>query len=182
MFPCPSCEKRLGSHSALLAHDEAVHLKLKDIKCPSCEFMMSTKASLRSHLLKKHNISEQKFSCQLCGKKFISSSAMSVHNKSVHQKLKDVKCTHCEFTTSTKGTLKSHVLSKHTRDDSDKLKNSHCEYRTYEKTYLSIREKSVHLKLKDIKCPNCEFITSTKQNLRMHILNKHTSGQRYKCQ
>ena len=144
--------------------------------------MTSTEGSLRYHLFKNHNTSEHKISCQPCNKKFISSSALLHHNKIAHLKLKDVKCSQCEFATSTNGILKSHILSQHSIDDSDKLKCRHCEYQTYDKSYLLTHEKSVHLKLKDIQCPKCDYITAAKHNLRSHILYKHTSGQRFKCQ
>ena len=182
---CQSCHLKFKTHQNLLRHDKGVHLKLKDIKCPHCEKTMSTKDDLSKHIFSKHTSDRvPKFPCQSCEKQFFTRQSLLIHNKGVHLNLKDIECPNCDFTTSTNGSLKSHILYKHTSGDDHKHKCTICNYSTASKPYLLQHHKSVHLRQKDIKCPHCDFMVSAVGNLRSHILYKHASGdiKKYKCE
>ncbi len=76
--------------------------------------------------------------CPVCHKLFTSNYVLERHVKCVHDKIKDLKCSQCDYVTSYPTHLKEH-------------------------------ERSVHLKLKDHSCHLCAFRTSIKGSLDRHI-------------
>jgi len=82
--------------------------------------------------------------CSQCDFKFCTNGALKMHMKMVHDKIKDVDCPLCDYVCSTKGCLKRHI-------------------------------KAVHDKIKDRECPQCDYSSSTNTHLKRH-LKYHCNG------
>lgn len=64
--------------------------------CAYCTFFTSRKDALKSHILTMHQEKREKvFLCNECGKKFFKKSQLNIHDKAVHQKIKNHLCNLC---------------------------------------------------------------------------------------
>ena len=57
--------------------------------------------------------SEEKFSCQSCGKMFKSENILKSHYRTVHERANRVTCVKCGQTFSNKYILRKHGIKKH---------------------------------------------------------------------
>ena len=116
---CPECERYFFKKS-LKSHIMAIHEKVR-YNCPiaNCTFSSTTKSNLRSH---KNGIHEGIKRCQILGCDYVSTNHKNfdLHKKSHnHDGKKTVEgtefeystffCTQCDFHTTTKSYLRSHV-------------------------------------------------------------------------
>jgi len=54
-------------------------------------------------------MTDSKFQCLTCDKKYSTKGNLKQHIKSVHDKIKDFCCDRCDYKSSTKGNLKQHI-------------------------------------------------------------------------
>ena len=84
--PCPSCEKKYRSHSALRSHIDSVHENISSI-CLKCEKVFRTASSLRKHQQKNVCFNEINFKhvkCNQCELKFKNKRCLTAHIKNKH--------------------------------------------------------------------------------------------------
>ena len=128
---------------------------------------------------------------------------MRQHVKSVHDKIKDLRCDQCSFATAAKLNLKYHVehihregaafacgecdftashvklLRRHERDehgipDADGNYNcNECDYKCPTRLRLARHRKGVHLQIRDQQCELCDYACSHAHNLREHMNRSH---------
>jgi len=92
---------------------------------------------------------------------------LKLHIKHVHDKIKNVQCSKCDYKCSTNGNLKSHIKRVH-----DKIKDfecSKCDFKTSTNSDLKTHNKAVHDKIKDFKCDRCDLKFSRNSSLKTHI-------------
>jgi uncharacterized Zn-finger protein len=120
-----------------------------------------------------------RFRCDQCEFTYTTKSTLKQHIKSVHDKIKDHECDLCDYTCSHKGVLNQHIKSVH-----DKIKDHECdlcEFKCSNKGDLKQHIKQVHDKIKDHECDLCEFKCSIKGDLKQHIKQVHDKIKDHEC-
>ena len=59
-----------------------------NVNCPYCDYVAAQPRCLRPHIEVKHLNMRESFSCEICGKVYTSRSAVTLHMKSVHEKIR----------------------------------------------------------------------------------------------
>ena len=130
---CEICETAFFQNAeALQEHKDQYHLGMR-YQCFRCSASFSEGPELQVHYLTKHNISSneykvsqvdavrvkfvvdetnKKFSCDLCGMRFTTCSAMYKHKRAKHLGM-EYKCHLCNYTNGYRRGLKSHYETKH---------------------------------------------------------------------
>ncbi|CAH2010033.1 unnamed protein product [Acanthoscelides obtectus] len=153
-------------------------------KCTHCEYKTTNKGYLVSHTMKHTGA---KLECTKCNASFTTTLALDDHILRKHPEFttsvsrKIHKCTHCEYKTTYKWYLVSHMM-KHT---GAKLKCTKCNasftttlslddhiLRTHPEFTTSVSRK-IH------KCTHCEYKTTYKWYLVSHMM-KHTAAK-FRC-
>ena len=102
-----------------------------------------------------------------------SSILLSKHQQQRHSH--DIKsyfyCEQCNYKSTRKSILKSHVKQKH-ESSFEYFKCDHCEYKAVRKDYLIKHKKSLHDKEK-YPCDQCEYQATRMSYLQQHLLKKH---------
>ncbi|MED6246544.1 hypothetical protein ATANTOWER_019539 [Ataeniobius toweri] len=186
-YSCIQCEKGFTSQSGYY-HHQRLHKRGREFKCKECN-----KGFLCSYSLKQHerlhdgptnfcaicgrNFSkngfirhmqmhrgEKNFLCTTCGKAFLSSGELRLHNRS-HTGEMPYTCVHCGKGFSSKGHLVVHT-------------RSHTGERPYlcaecPKRFLTLnclkRHSLSHNGVKPFKCPNCDREFSQQGNMKRHM-------------
>ena len=132
-FGCNLCDKKFEKPYNLKIHMKSVHSKIKEIPCDFCDKKFTRVPDARKHMVNFHGSLEnsllddetkpkkpkikrepgimgpQHFVCMHCGKKFDRNWNLSVHIKSVHEKIKDIKCDFCDKMFGRKPDAKKHM-------------------------------------------------------------------------
>jgi len=125
-YTCDQCGKTFRTGS-----DLSIHLKSHSggYKCELCpQYSFAALRGLNDH--KMIHTGERPYECDVCQKKFITSSALKSHKK-VHSDIKAFSCEQCEAQFRFRQGLLNHIERKH----SDKRKVYKC--RECGKTYLN---------------------------------------------
>ena len=142
-YSCTLCGKLFQKSSGLKNHTLQVHEGVKKIyqkyECDQCNKIFNGKSSLRRHIRNIHEglYEETKVECNICGKK-ICERFMKEHIKTIHEKIKDQKCPHCEMAFKQKKTLTAHLV-RHTG-----IKNHECSQ--CEKKFSFLGQLNAHIK------------------------------------
>ena len=100
-------------------HEKLKKMRKKDVQCIKCKKVLSSMASLKTHLLslrpctipkpqKKTTQVEKHAQCPECKKVFTQKTNMKIHLKSIHQGIK-IKCEYCGKTATNKSNFKKHI-------------------------------------------------------------------------
>ncbi|KAH8372316.1 hypothetical protein KR093_011012, partial [Drosophila rubida] len=100
----------------------------------------------------KHTGEEMPFGCDICRKRFATSTELRDHLLR-HAGIKNFVCTYCGVRKTTKQELDTHILT-HTREKN--LKCDKCDYVTHCKQSLWKHTRVVHMKIKKHACNYCE--------------------------
>ena len=215
---CPHCSYSTLRKSMLSRHIEGMHNceELKDIRCTKCDFKCSRKTNLAIHIKTCHmptvsdmsstktpdvlqvegiksESSGKKFPCSECDYIAATQQMITRHVTSVHENIRNFKCTECSSSFTMKFNLKAHMLKFHPKLIKPKIKpnepmkqkrqrapGSHkcstCSYSTVGPAKLLRHIKLVHDndQTKDIKCQKCDYECSRKLHLSLHMKYAHT--------
>ena len=183
---CEKCGKGFSRKSDLKRH-ASTHSDERPYNCVQCDFRTSRKDFLKVHERKKHDSNFPKpFCCSACGKRFAVNSQLKIHMR-VHSGEHPFSCSECSYTTTQKGNLRAHVLSKHPHrmelkvqsnvDESTMQANkSHicniCSKCFCRKSDLK-RHEATHSGERPFSCDLCDFKTGRKDFLKQHQQTKH---------
>ena len=151
-FKCDKCEKGFVLFSKMKKHRK-VHegvdpgVLKSTFNCEECGQMFSTKQSLRTHNMSKHT-GERPFKCDECGKGFVLLSKMKKHRKvhdGVDHEVEDTgstpkhPCPECGKMLTHKGSLRVHIMARHTGERPFKCDSSEKGFVTATKLKKHVR-------------------------------------------
>ena len=167
---CPICDKIiLPNHST--EHRKYHEGIVKSLNCPHCTKTFKQESILTRHIKAIHEKSN-KVKCDLCGDEVKNLQ----HHMQKHTKLKPYKCTECDMSFSLKGNLNSH-MSTHS---DERIQCDQCDVTFSSQRTLRAHYDTVHLKLFNHHCTECEAKFPTKFHLDEHM-TKHTGEQPHSC-
>lgn len=141
-FECELCFKVFSFKSAKERHLKVVHYNQKQHQCNVCEKSFGTRYDLKNHSNHYHNRNPEQrgnYHCEKCSKDFVSSSALSRHQKGVHENIKqkgprDYRCRICREVLANKYQKEKHMAQVHL--DGRKIKRS-CGFCKMEYQYFA---------------------------------------------
>lgn len=101
----PSATRMLGAENSVYAY--------QNFSCPCCFKTHADSSALRTHMAQFHK-EKMPYSCNLCGKGYLSTSGLSRHMQS--HKGKTFMCPICDSKFTQKFTVKSHLRTVHGLD------------------------------------------------------------------
>lgn len=182
--------------------------KIRKVQCEKCGKVLPIKyrkIHMQTHEEKQPEEVERKYICQICGKRYKYSDALSKH-KRVHNNDKRYECPYCDMKFMIWSTRRRHVDKEHTgfsRFDChlcDKkffnssgrishIRNNHsnerefgceiCEKR-FTHAYKLKMHMNIHANLRNFVCELCDRGFFNSKGLRLHKL-MHTGEKNFKC-
>ena len=93
--PCPTCGNLFSTRKKMLVHKSRMHIDtLPVLKCTDCEYTTKVKIYFKNHRRVHLDINSQ-LQCDQCEKRFKSPKNLNEHLKS-HSGLKDLPCRFCD--------------------------------------------------------------------------------------
>ena len=201
-IPCNICGKNFTQISSLNTHIRAVHKKIR-YKCTECPRETTQLPVLNLHMkdahnhngyfcnlcdfkakttyeLDRHQDNYHTFTCKQCNLKFKNKDQkykhVSKHHKGVKKKKKLLKCSQCDFKDISVRQLKIHVKSEH--EGLTVQKCNFCDYITAGTTDRRSKDlMRAHVTGshggQQYLCSVCEYKTSRKPCLNIHMQSKH---------
>lgn len=114
LFKCDSCNQEFILRRDLFDHRQQFHSTEANFVCEHCTRAYSTNSRLQRHIYNCHN-STRKCSCHYCGQMFNKQEHLKVHIR-LHTHEKPFPCHVCDYKSTTKGNLKSHLIRRHSID------------------------------------------------------------------
>ena len=143
----------------------------------NCDIFAS---SIKKHLKYLHK-EKKSYTCNSCGKVFLSQESLAVHIKSIHESLKYFKCHLCNMKFTKNEQLQNHTSLFHSplpdeanrRLNSKKHKCIFC-YESFSKLVdLEFHKKSVHEGIICYQCEICSKIFYAQGSLEKHMSTDH---------
>ncbi|KAI8521095.1 hypothetical protein Bbelb_008490 [Branchiostoma belcheri] len=188
-----SGEEKEGAKKQLHPNVTENHQHVKSAKpcfrCDRCNFTTHTKTSLQFHMeshggepapfvatttddATAHSRQNEKpcFRCDRCNFKARSARRLDAHLRRQHAE-GSVRCTLCSFTALNQRGLNMHVRRTHSNkseEDPDDLER--------EKNDDISEHLEKHGKTGLLQCPQCDYLTKWRKNLRQHVRDAHTTS------
>lgn len=108
-YLCNICGKCLSDRNNLTKHHKTVHLKEKNYQCSTCEKRYDSSYRLRIHENSHKGI--RLFGCPLCSQRFITTSALSRHKKTVHKQGELYECNVCFRKFNVAYNMRAHMVT-----------------------------------------------------------------------
>ncbi|PNF38277.1 hypothetical protein B7P43_G11606 [Cryptotermes secundus] len=176
-FLCPHCNKQFSSKYGLANHMN-LHLPESErpYKCQYCNKGFGAKHAMTKHE-RTHLPDEERLSyvCDVCGKRFGYASTLDGHQRHVHQNERPFVCHICAKSFPIKGALTYHLT---THEVQDRVQCTQCGIWLKNEKILRIHKKCHEGEL--FTCPHCDKVSSTRNNLRMHM-KRHSDARPHTC-
>ncbi|XP_049547105.1 PR domain zinc finger protein 5-like [Anopheles darlingi] len=145
--------------------------------CPKCDFVTVYRRSFLMHLerhKKTDRLPQRSFICKRCQSAFATRKELIKHKRSEHR---DFMCDTCGLAFEQKFALDMH-RTRH--DQKRQFKCDYCPLEYYTKPEKLLHIKQAHLKVFEVKCPDCGLLFKTKNELNQHV-KSHTDTRTYMC-
>ena len=182
-YKCEDCDYRTAHSASFLRHKKVKHDKIQDCKCDKCPFTTSFSHNLKRHMERSHGKESQERK-----QKELQSHEQDKDTGAFLDKIGTLMCNFCDFETSRVHLLANHVEMCHfvfdnitafhdEKESKKKFPCKLCDSVFSGKSGLWRHKKSVHDKIKDHKCDECQFTSSHSQSLKMHKKHVHGRGR-----
>lgn len=160
-YRCSVCSKNFTKFNDLLEHDSIVHVDMpKTFSCEKCGKLFLSKDRLETHKIVHR---EKLFECQLCQKKFTVQKSLDRH-LNVH--IGSYTCQKCGYKAHNMYNLKIH-------ESSHSLVKTHCceECEKSFSTLSSLRrhDSLIHKKIFLFRCDQCDYSTVHPSSLKYDL-------------
>lgn len=137
-YQCEFCGRPCAGRQSLNSHKKRVHLDLHSVMCDICGKKLTSKGSLKNHLLMHRG--EKPFACEHCGKQFLSMNTLKIHRRT-HTGERPHGCPYCEKRFTQRNSLVIHIR-QHTGDRP--FNCDLCEERFVSRGSWNLHRKSKH--------------------------------------
>jgi len=148
-FLCDHCGRGFNTAGNRNTHVENIHTEGPDLQCPHCE---KTVKYLKEHIKHVHTNSDEKYTCEECGKVFRTKKCVTRHR--VCHLPDDIK----------------KMLSLQAKD---KYRCSSCGIGFIDMTRLRWHEAAKHTGIKSYQCKICPKSYFRSDHLKTHVINSH---------
>jgi len=186
-FPCKYCVFEGNSKSSLRSHKLNYHADILNkpwFYCDQCDYHTPKKDLLKRHVGSQHE--GLRYSCSQCGFSAAQKSGLLRHVQNKHEE-RTYPCDLCDYEARDRFTLKSHLIAKHRQsgpenssEGQDMYFCAECEYQSSNKNYLKLHIEKIHQGIRRYRCPQCDYKTNRQTYLYSHLLTIH-EGRRFKC-
>ncbi len=179
---CAECGKsvrRTSLHMHMMQH------KKKDQVCHLCNYRTQFVKSLRSHMMRIHQVTAdgkdvescKMFQCDRCPQSFFTRAELRLHLMR-HDGVKPHKCPICDFSTVDVGSMKMHVRT-HTGEKPYKC--PHCTKSFKQSSSVANHVRTVHNHMKKYQCDMCDKAYVNRRDLEAHRCAHHLGVKPHKC-
>uniref|UniRef100_A0A8D2ZEN8 Transcriptional repressor CTCF n=1 Tax=Scophthalmus maximus TaxID=52904 RepID=A0A8D2ZEN8_SCOMX len=175
---CHLCGRAFRTVTLLRNHLNT-HTGTRPHKCTDCDMAFVTSGELVRHRRYKHT-HEKPFKCSMCDYASVEVSKLKRHMRT-HSGEKPYECYICHARFTQSGTMKMHILQKHTENVA-KFHCPHCDTVIARKSDLGVHLRKQHSFIETgKKCRYCDAVFHERYALIQHQ-KTHKNEKRFKCE
>ncbi|KAJ0069193.1 hypothetical protein NL108_003148 [Boleophthalmus pectinirostris] len=174
---CTDCDMAFVTSGELVRHRRYKHTHEKPFKCSMCDYASVEVSKLKRHI--RSHTGERPFQCSLCSYASRDTYKLKRHMRT-HSGEKPYECYICHARFTQSGTMKMHILQKHTENVA-KFHCPHCDTVIARKSDLGVHLRKQHSFIETgKKCRYCEAVFHERYALIQHQ-KSHKNEKRFKC-
>ncbi|XP_030620715.1 transcriptional repressor CTCF isoform X1 [Chanos chanos] len=174
---CTDCDMAFVTSGELVRHRRYKHTHEKPFKCSMCDYASVEVSKLKRHI--RSHTGERPFQCSLCSYASRDTYKLKRHMRT-HSGEKPYECYICHARFTQSGTMKMHILQKHTENVA-KFHCPHCDTVIARKSDLGVHLRKQHSYIEQgKKCRYCEAVFHERYALIQHQ-KSHKNEKRFKC-
>ncbi|KAJ0184160.1 hypothetical protein K1T71_000583 [Dendrolimus kikuchii] len=178
-YKCDRCEKDFKRKALLTLHIKSVHDKSMRTECKICGVVINNRYNLTRHALIHTEARPYKCDFDGCDKRFKDPSSVAKHNI-IHYPSKHMPCKICGKLFTRVRRLEYHMTLHKGRKRTARCEE--CGVCFYNEVYLRLHYQKKHdKKRKRYKCDLCDFFTSNKPSIVMHLKYGHAKDNDVEC-
>ncbi|XP_065365027.1 zinc finger protein 652-like [Calliphora vicina] len=135
------------------------------IVCEKCSHVFATISTFKRHQRTVHATNQTMHKCQICSKEFKRKSHLDDHVRTVHEKLRAFKCSHCTKSFASNSSKRVHEL---THTDEFPFACEWCGKRFRQSFRLKVHSE-IHTTKPELLCPICKRSQKTAKDLEEHL-------------
>ncbi|EFB24026.1 hypothetical protein PANDA_003588, partial [Ailuropoda melanoleuca] len=176
-YKCGDCDMAFVTSGELVRHRRYKHTHEKPFKCSLCKYASVEASKLKRHV--RSHTGERPFQCLLCTYASKDTYKLKRHMRT-HSGEKPYECHVCHARFTQSGTLKIHILQKHS-ENVPKYQCPHCATIIARKSDLRVHLRNLHTyKATEMKCRCCSAVFHERYALIQHQ-KTHKNEKRFKC-
>uniref|UniRef100_A0A8D2CKD1 CCCTC-binding factor n=1 Tax=Sciurus vulgaris TaxID=55149 RepID=A0A8D2CKD1_SCIVU len=177
-YKCGDCDMAFVTSGELVRHRRYRHTHEKPFSCSLCKYASVEASKLKRHI--RSHTGERPFQCRLCSYASKDTYKLKRHMRT-HSGEKPYECQVCRARFTQSGTMKIHVLQKHS-ENVPKYQCPHCATIIARKSDLRVHLRNLHTyKATEMKCRYCPAGFHERYALIQHQ-KSHRNEKRFKCQ
>ncbi|XP_008309311.2 LOW QUALITY PROTEIN: transcriptional repressor CTCF [Cynoglossus semilaevis] len=175
---CTDCDMAFVTSGELVRHRRYKHTHEKPFKCSMCDYCSVEVSKLKRHI--RSHTGERPFQCSLCSYASRDTYKLKRHMRT-HSGEKPYECYICHARFTQSGTMKMHILQKHTENVA-KFHCPHCDTVIARKSDLGVHLRKQHSFIETgKKCRYCDAVFHERYALIQHQ-KSHRNEKRFKCE